>query len=54
MAGNADYMLRVVVKSLKHYETFVRRDLHSVPGVASIDTSFTYGHVKRSLVLPVD
>ncbi|KTR06290.1 AsnC family transcriptional regulator [Aureimonas ureilytica] len=54
MAGNADYMLRVVVRSLKHYETFIRSDLHSVPGVASIDTSFTYGHVKHSLVLPID
>lgn len=54
MAGDADYMLRVVVKSLKHYEEFVRSKLHSVPGVASIDTSFTYGHAKRSLVLPKD
>lgn len=53
MTGNTDYLLRVLVESLKHYEAFVRKQLHTAPGVASIDTSFAYGHVKRASVFPV-
>ena len=53
MTGDADYLLRVVVESLEDYEQFVRRQLHLIAGVASIDTSFAYGHVKRAKVFPV-
>lgn len=52
MAGNADYLLRVLVASLKDYEIFIRDELHAVPGIASIDTSFSYGHVKKAVVFP--
>lgn len=50
MTGDTDYLLRVLVEDLKHYEEFVRKQLHTAPGVASIDTSFAYGHVKRGNV----
>ncbi len=50
--GGADYILRVVVPSLTGYEAFVRNTLHGLPGVQSIDTSFAYGVVKQSHVLP--
>ncbi|BBN93955.1 hypothetical protein DEGR_06880 [Deinococcus grandis] len=52
MTGEADYLLRVLVADLKAYEAFVRRELHAVPGIASIDTSFAYGRVKRATVYP--
>jgi Lrp/AsnC family transcriptional regulator, leucine-responsive regulatory protein len=52
MTGNADYLLRVLVASLNDYEQFVRTQLHAVEGIASIDTSFAYGHVKRATVFP--
>lgn len=52
MTGSADYLLRVLVGSLKEYEGFVRREIHTIPGVASVDTSFAYGHVKRATVFP--
>ena len=52
MTGGADYLLRVVAKDLDDYERFVRQQLHAIPGIASIDTSFAYGHVKHSQVLP--
>lgn len=53
MTGQPDYQLRVVVESLEAYEDFVRRRLHRVGGIASIDTSFAYGAVKDSMVFPV-
>jgi DNA-binding Lrp family transcriptional regulator len=52
MTGDCDYLLRVIVESLDAYEAFVRRVLHEIPGIASIDTSFAYGVVKQARVYP--
>ena len=52
-AGGDDYLLRVIVDSLEAYEDFMRRKLHAIPGIASIDTSFAYGVVKQTRVFPV-
>ncbi|MEX3317048.1 Lrp/AsnC family transcriptional regulator [Sulfitobacter sp. PS-8MA] len=52
MSGLSDYLLRVVVADLEDYERFVRRRLHPIGGIGSIDTSFVYGVVKRSHVYP--
>lgn len=53
LAGGDDYLLRVVVGSLEAYEDFIRRRIHAIPGVASIDTSFAYGVVKQTRVYPM-
>lgn len=52
MTGGWDYLLRVVVASLQDYEEFVRRKIHKISGVTSMDTSFAYGEVKRTAVFP--
>lgn len=52
MTGSSDYLLRVLVRSLHAYEDFVRKKLHAIPAIASIDSSFAYGMVKRSPVYP--
>jgi DNA-binding Lrp family transcriptional regulator len=52
MTGDCDYLLRVVVESLDDYEAFMRGEIHRIPGIASIDTSFAYGVVKRTPVYP--
>ncbi len=48
MTGRWDYQLRVMAADLEAYEGFVRGTLQKVNGIASIDTSFAYGQVKRS------
>jgi len=53
LAGGDDYLLRVIVASLEAYEDFMRRKIHAIPGIASIDTSFAYGVVKQTRVFPV-
>ncbi|AZV78495.1 Lrp/AsnC family transcriptional regulator [Parasedimentitalea marina] len=53
MTGVSDYLLRVVVADLADYENFVRKRLHSIGGIASIDTSFVYGVVKNTSVFPI-
>lgn len=52
MTGQADYLLRVMVADLGDYERFVRRELQRIGGIASIDTSFAYGQVKRRAAFP--
>lgn len=52
MTGNSDYLLRVVVADLNDYERFVRKHLHRIPAIASIDSSFVYGVVKKTGVFP--
>ncbi len=52
LAGDFDYMLRVLVSDLKSYEDFIRERIHTIPGIAAIETSFAYGTIKRTLVFP--
>lgn len=52
MTGLSDYLLKVVVEDLASYEKFVRQHLHPIGGIASIDTSFAYGVIKKTAVFP--
>jgi len=52
-SGAEDYLLQVVVDSQAGYERFMRERLHPVPGIGAIETSFAFGTVKRTTVLPV-
>jgi Lrp/AsnC family leucine-responsive transcriptional regulator len=52
LAGDYDYMLRVLVADLRAYERFIRERIHPIPGVGAIETSFAYGVVKRTQVFP--
>jgi Lrp/AsnC family transcriptional regulator, leucine-responsive regulatory protein len=53
MTGPRDYLMRIVVKDLESYERFLRDKLTRLEGVASIESSFALGQVKRSNALPV-
>jgi DNA-binding Lrp family transcriptional regulator len=53
MTGTSDYLLRVVVADLADYENFVRKRLHPIGSIGSIDSSFVYGVVKKTGVFPV-
>lgn len=53
MTGQRDYLLRIVVRDLKAYEQFLKDKLTRLDGVASIETSFALGQVKRSEALPL-
>ena len=48
LAGDGDYLLRVVAADLADYEGFLRQGLHQIGGIASILTSFSIGSVKES------
>jgi len=54
LTGDADYLLRVIVADLEAYERFIRRKMHAIAGIASLDTTFAYGVVKSSRTFPAD
>jgi Lrp/AsnC family transcriptional regulator, leucine-responsive regulatory protein len=53
MTGQRDYLLRIVVSDLESYERFLKDKLTRLDGVASIESSFALGQVKRSNALPI-
>ena len=53
MTGQRDYLMRIVVRDLAAYERFLKEKLTRLDGVASIETSFALGQVKRSDHLPL-
>jgi Lrp/AsnC family leucine-responsive transcriptional regulator len=53
MTGQRDYLLRIVVEDLEAYERFLKDKLTRLDGVASIESSFALGQVKRANALPI-
>ena len=54
MAGEADYLVRVAVRSVAAYERFLRAQLSRIEGIVSTSSSFVLRVVKYSTVLPID
>ena len=53
MTGPRDFLMRIVVRDLEAYERFIKHKLTRLDGVASIESSFALGQVKRSNALPL-
>jgi Lrp/AsnC family transcriptional regulator, leucine-responsive regulatory protein len=54
MTGGADYLLRVVVRDLNHYQRFVMDILARLPGVAHIQSSFALRAVLQRAADPLN
>ncbi len=52
MAGDVDYLLRVVVRDMGTYDGFYRRLIASIP-LKNVSSRFAMEHVKASSVLPL-
>ena len=52
ITGDADYLLRVIVRDLDHYENLIRQRLQRIPAISAIDSSVAFGKVKQSFVFP--
>ncbi len=53
MSGDADYILRVVVRSIDEYEALLKKVLLHLPGVAAIQSHFTLKCIKNTTRLPI-
>lgn len=53
LAGDQDYLLKVVAPSFEAYETFLRTRLRRIPALASLQSTFAYRATKRPSPLPL-
>lgn len=51
--GDTDYLVKVVVRSIEHYEQLLNQTLRQLPHVASISSNFALKQVKYSTELPL-
>lgn len=52
--GEKDYLLRVVVDSVGHYEQLLKQTLVHLPNVSSVHSTFALKQVKYTTALPLD
>lgn len=53
MSGDSDYVMRVVAADIDSYERFLKKVLLHLPGVASVNSSFTLKTIKSTTDLPI-
>jgi Lrp/AsnC family leucine-responsive transcriptional regulator len=53
LAGDHDYLVKIVAASFDEYERLVRDRLRTIPALASIETTFAYGVTKPASPLPL-
>lgn len=54
MTGGSDYMLRVVVPDLEHYQRFLVEKLTRIPGISNIQSSFALQQLIYKTELPLE
>ena len=53
MSGDADYILRIVTRSVSDYEALMKKVILHLPGVGSINSSFALKRIKLTTKIPV-
>jgi Lrp/AsnC family transcriptional regulator len=53
MGGEYDYQLRIIVSDLEEYEHYLKKVLVHLPGVASVNSSFSLKTIKATTALPI-
>ncbi|MFC3053012.1 Lrp/AsnC family transcriptional regulator [Kordiimonas pumila] len=52
-SGEKDYLLRIIVQSVGHYEQFLKQTLMHLPNVAAVNSTFALKQVKYTTELPL-
>jgi len=52
-SGEKDYVLKIVVEDVEHYEKFLKQTLVHLPNVASVNSTFALKQVKYTTELPL-
>lgn len=52
-SGEKDYVLRIIVDSVEHYEKLLKKQLVHLPNVASVNSTFALKQVKYTTQLPL-
>lgn len=52
MAGDVDYLLKIVVRDIAHYDRIYRKLIAAVPDIADVSSSFSMEQMKATTALP--
>ena len=53
MAGEYDYMMKVQVEDMKRFDSFYKKLVTSVPGIANVTSTFAMEPLKYTTALPI-
>ena len=53
ISGDFDYLLKIYVRDMKHYEAFVLDTLGAIPSVGSLQSNFVMSVVKQTSEIPI-
>ena len=53
MAGTWDYMLKIVVRDIRHYEKFIREKLIRLANVGEVHSHIAVTEIKNTGILPI-
>lgn len=53
ISGDYDFLLKVLVKDMKHYQNFVLNHLGSVQNIGSAHSTFVMGEIKNTYSIPI-
>lgn len=52
MAGDVDYLLKLAVRDIAHYDRIYRKLIAAVPDLADVSSSFSMERLKATTALP--
>lgn len=54
MAGEYDYMMKVLVEDMKRFDEFYKKLVNSVDGISNVTSTFAMEPLKYTTALPID
>jgi DNA-binding Lrp family transcriptional regulator len=53
VAGNYDYLLKIIVKDMKNYQNFLKNKLSVLASVGNVQSTFVMTSTKNNSILPL-
>ena len=53
-SGDYDFMMKIYVKNMRHYQDFVLNTLGAIPSIGNLHSIFVIGEVKNTNEIPID
>ena len=54
VTGQADYMLKIIARDMRHYEKFMRTQLAQIPNIRDMHSHVAVTKIKDTMELPLD
>ena len=54
MTGQTDYMLKIIARDMRHYESFMRKHIAQIPNIREMHSHVAITKIKDTMELPLD